>query len=644
MKKEFMIKRLRRMSAGELVFRSYRRLLAEYEKRYGVPGGNGYEITGKEGGIFGTAPDIKDVSGLLGLADRLCENRLDIFALKDTDVGVPINYHKDYKSGRTAPADKFGKSFDYRDNGIGDIKYIWEPNRQLFLVPLALAHSLTVEGKYIKKLEYYLSQWLRQNPFMKGVNWTSSLEAGIRLINWAICWQLAGGFMDPLLKAEWLKSVYRHCLFIDRNYSRFSSANNHLIGEAAGVFVACTAFPQFGQMARWRERAYGILVRESGRQIYEDGVNREQALSYQQFVLDFLIIAGLAGKANGMDFPEGYWFTLEKMLVYLLAIGDVSGHYPQIGDEDDGYVISLLQKEYGAYRSLLNTGAFLFGRKDFLQPDWENDIKTRFLLTIGNSIKAVEPLSSGKTPLAFEEGGYFLLGKEFGKEKEQKLLFDCGPLGYLSIAAHAHADALSFVFSAGGSRIFVDPGTFSYHTQPEWRTYFRGTSAHNTAVVDGRNQSEITGNFMWGRRAAAALLEYEELRHVKGKHDGYKSFRDEVVHQREIGFDEASNRWTVTDEFMCGGKHDISLFFHLDPGCTVEVSDNGAVIAFEKGRCLMEFDKRLKLTAHRGELEPKLGWYSSSYDVRTESDTLRLEGRIDGNARFTSTFKIDFNE
>ena len=46
--------------------------------------------------------------------------------------------------------------------------------------------------------------------------------------------------------------------------------------------------------------------------------------------------------------------------------------------------------------------------------------------------------------------------------------------------------------SLGSEEFLVDPGTYA-----ERRAYFRGTAAHNTVRIDGRDQSEQGGNFMW---------------------------------------------------------------------------------------------------------------------------------------------------
>src|SRR5206468_507056 len=82
--------------------------------------------------------------------------------------------------------------------------------------------------------------------------------------------------------------------------------------------------------------------------------------------------------------------------------------------------------------------------------------------------------------------GYYILGADFDTPNEIRAVVDAGPLGYTAIAAHGHADALSFTLSVGGSEFLIDPGTCAYHTQERWRQYFRGTAAHNTLRVDGR--------------------------------------------------------------------------------------------------------------------------------------------------------------
>ena len=113
-----------------------------------------------------------------------------------------------------------------------------------------------------------------------------------------------------------------------------------------------------------------------------------------------------------------------------------------------------------------------------------------------------------------------------------------GRLGYLSIAAHGHADALSFTLSAGGEELLIDPGTFAYHTQKQWRDYFRGTSAHNTVRIDGQDQSVGAGNFLWLAHAPVARARIQcstpQFDRLVAEHDGYRRLADPVTHRREL--------------------------------------------------------------------------------------------------------------
>ena len=88
---------------------------------------------------------------------------------------------------------------------------------------------------------------------------------------------------------------------------------------------------------------------------------------------------------------------------------------------------------------------------------------------------------------------------------------DAGPLGFLSIAAHGHADCLSLLLSVSGKELLVDPGTYCYHTEREWRDYFRSTAAHNTVRVDGVDQSQIAGAFLWAEKAEASVEEIRDF-------------------------------------------------------------------------------------------------------------------------------------
>lgn len=643
MNKTFLINRLKQMSIPEIVFRLRNEVNKAVEKNNYRKVKFSTDKLGEEGILLLQNISIEDKSELIKLAEEICCNKLDIFSLKHFYIGEKINYHKDYKSNKTSPEDNFGKDIDYRDSAkIGDIKYIWEPNRQLFILILALANYLTDDDKYINKLQEYLMEWLVQNPFMLGVNWCSPLELAIRLINWALSWKLVGHKLDESIKKEMLDSVYKHCWYIDRNYSKYSSANNHLIGEAAGVFIAAVLFPKVDESEKWIKKAKAILEREGELQNYSDGVNKEQAISYEQFVFDFLFLSGLIGGNNGLFFSDKYWNILDNMGNYIKSITNINYELPHYGDEDDGFVIDLNQKHYGVYKSIVNTTALFFHKRELLSYDWTKDIKTNFYLAImGKKEDEIDKCISIQTNDKFEKGGYFILCNERGTINEQLLVFDCGNLGYISLAAHGHADALSFWFSAWGVPIFIDTGTYAYHTNKEWRDYFRGTSAHNTVRVDGMDQSTICGNFMWTYKAKAYLTEYVKDKSVSGYHDGYEKLPGKVKHERKIEFIKEDDYWQITDDITGKDYHTAELFFHLNHKCSaIKTAKDTIKIGFSHGNILLTVKGGDKMEIFQGEMSPILGWYSSSYDVKAVTKTIVVTKSFKDKITIQTKFKV----
>src|SRR5690606_12155058 len=190
---------------------------------------------------------------------------------------------------------------------------------------LAQAYRLTDDPHYLQAMQQQLESWFEQCSYLSGPNWNSGLEAAIRLINWSVAWQMVGAQDSAMFTGEdgeafrdrWLDSVYQHAHFIRSRYSRFSSANNHLIGEAAGVFISTCSWPFWASFREWGEKAFDILVHEAYTQVSDDGVGREQAIGYQAFILEFLVLSLLAGRAAGVEFPETYKGRLQSMLHFL---------------------------------------------------------------------------------------------------------------------------------------------------------------------------------------------------------------------------------------------------------------------------------------------------------------------------------------
>jgi hypothetical protein len=645
-KPRWILNRLRCMTPQEVLFRAARALRARAE-RFGsaraarVPAP---DLAAAPRAWIGTPPDAH-AARYLAAAERIRNGELDIFALRGVNLGQPPRWNRDPKTGIQAPL-AYGKTLDYRDPDlVGDIKYLWEPNRHLHFVTLAQAYALSGQAKYFEELAEQLDSWLIACPNGLGPNWSSALEAAIRLINWSIAWQLTPRAFENRryaeLRARWLRSVYQHAEFVSGWLSLHSSANNHLIGEAAGLYIAGLAWPHWPRARAWVDTGKRILEREALAQNAPDGVNREQAVSYQRFVLDFLIFCLLAGRANGQPFSSGYAERIEAMLDYLAAIMDAGANVPQFGDADDGYMARLSQEQgFCAYRSLLATGALLFQRGDFKLKAGALDDKTRALLGADADAQYLG-LDAKKTRLpprqAFPDGGYYILGCEFDTPHEIRLVADAGPLGYRSIAAHGHADALSFTLSVAGQEFLIDPGTYAYHTQGAWREYFRGTSAHNTVRIDGEDQSVQGGNFLWLKKAnagASLWLSSAQKDCFEGWHDGYLRLADPVRHRRLITLEKAAARIVVEDTLEMAEDHAVELFFHCHEDATITPTQTGYLVRRGDAFIQVEFPRvpNATLQVYRGSLAPMCGWVSRAFDVRAPAPTLAWSARLSGHA------------
>jgi uncharacterized heparinase superfamily protein len=240
------------------------------------------------------------------------------------------------------------------------------------------------------------------------------------------------------------------------------------------------------------------------------------------------------------------------------------------------------------------------------------------------------------------------MGDDFGTPRELKLVADAGPLGYLSIAAHGHADALAFTLSAGGRPLLIDPGTYAYHTEGAWRRYFRGTAAHNTVLVDGRDQSESGGNFMWLRKAEATCEAWssdDRIDRLRASHDGYLRLADPVLHRRTITVNKQERIVEVEDILTCRRVHDIEFHWHLAAEC--EVSIDGATVIAARDHVVLEMTmpgSDCSPEVVRGSESPPLGWTAPRFDERVRSSTVVWKERISGEARRSTVFRVAIGE
>ncbi len=548
---------------------------------------------------------------LLEEAETYLEHRWSYFNLGGIEE-PELDWQFDPESGKRTPLEFFPK-IDFRNPAaVGSIKNIWEKSRHHHLTVLSAAYVLTGQERFAMEVGDQLLHWVETNPFLVGANWISPLECGIRLIAWVWCERLlrTSSHYDRVFGPQsplW-KSVYQQQSFIDHAFARGSSANNHVIGEMAGQFIASAAWPWFAESGRWRGRAKAVLEKEAVLQTFPSGINREQAFGYQLFVSEFLLLSLHEARRAGISFSEPFTEIVRKMVEVIPVLTDAGGNLPRYGDGDDGMALQLCALGERRDRWLFDFARVLLDAN--VPASGEPSLPARLA-----GIASV-PARSWAAPTGsaeFDDAGLYVLASERATPKEVLVLFDAGPQGYLSLAAHGHSDALSFSLSAGGRPVLVDPGTFCYHAEPMWRNYFRGTPAHNTVTVDGQNQSVAGGTFIWLRKADAKVVSWDAGRQtIVAEHGGYRRLSGSVIHRRKMELDGPA--LGVEDELSGKGEHLLEWRFHFAPGCDVRLEDGACEATWQGGRARLRLDSAVEWKLVRGL--DGAGWYSGSFGSR----------------------------
>ena len=212
---------------------------------------------------------------VLRLADEVLRHRIPIFG-EVIDIGPEVHWRRDYVH-QVETGTPYFRRVPYLDFfSSGDHKYIWELNRHQHLVVLAQAFRFSGNSAYLEEAERQVESWLAANPFLRGINWASALEAAFRALSWIWLDHLAGEHLPAAFRQSLLTALYRHGCFLEHNLSVYFSPNTHLIGEAVTLHTLGLLYPEFPRSARWQARAAEVLEEEMEAQVLADGSHFEQ--------------------------------------------------------------------------------------------------------------------------------------------------------------------------------------------------------------------------------------------------------------------------------------------------------------------------------------------------------------------------------
>lgn len=590
--------------------------------------------------LFGAAgPYAEEAAAARRAAAAARRHEFDFFGQRFT-YGSEIDWHADPVSGRAWPR-VFHHDVPIHTGAqaIGDVKYVWELNRHQFLIDLGKAVWLFDDVESASALYRILRSWIAANPYGIGVNWSCALEPAFRVWSWLWAYRFCAGHasLDDETHALWLRSFSEHGRFLHRHLEYYASPYNHLIGEASALYALGVLFPEMPEAARWRQRGRRVLESRLSTEFHADGGSVEQSTFYHHATLGFYVLAALVGEANGDPFPAEIDASIERGIEFSMALMQPDGRLPSIGGADDGKCIRLEHRPFWDFRPFQAFGAVRYGRADFGCAAGKFFEDALWLLGPNGRDRflAIDP-QIPQSSSALEASGYYVLRSAWSPDADY-LCFDCGEQAAglrrddVPSAAHGHADCLSVVLWLRGRPVLVDPGFYCYNGDPEWEVHFRRTGAHNTARVDGRDQSRHVHKMAWARvflPQAEAWMPGGRGGAAGGAHDGYARDGRGVIHRRAAWLHE-SGCCVLCDQFTGEGSHDIEINYQLAPG-SAALSGDSAVL-FDHAELAWAGSAGISAHLRCGEGDPDGGWIAPSLGVRVAAPRLSLKSAFRGS-------------
>jgi len=542
-------------------------------------------------------------------------------------VDDPPCWQKDYLAGADVARDVSAFTLDHRALPEGaDVKLVWELSRWSPLVRLAMAAFVLSEERAGACCLRWLEHWRDRNPPYRGLNWTSALEVGMRLIQFT--------WIDALLsqRPEWeerLESLRRdllapHVRHAWRYRSLGSSANNHLLGELAGLIQALVRWPELERRAVPVSHLQSLWEAEVLAQFAPDGGNREQALHYHLFAFELCWQTRQALALSGRGIAPAVAERLSRAADFFVTVQVESDPW-DYGDSDDAQVTPLMVDEATAvaeWHAWLNEPA--------------SSPALHFWLG-----KGPEPVQPPACKVVEEDWLWYPdSGQAICWRDRWTLRFDVSPQGYLSMAAHGHLDALHLSLWHRGIAFVIDPGTGAYYGDARLRAYLASWAAHNGPVPRlGSGFPRRAGPFLWSELHAAprfGAVGDGEIEAFLDRPDGTTHRR---IKRRETG-------WQVEDEFLpSASRGDASFEVHWQfaPGTTIEPFKERQFRVTRQGVSLvMGVDAAwasLEVVHPTGrEEEPGAGWVSPGFRQVGYAPQMRLRTRGHNPCLFRTTF------
>jgi uncharacterized heparinase superfamily protein len=517
----------------------------------------------------------RDWTALLACADALVAHRFDLLGSGPTDLGDPIDWSCDFKTGVRWPKRHVRR---LRENHPDDSDILVPSILCWFqhLPVLAAAHRITGEERHLADLQSQLSHWIATNPVEFGIHWASPMDAAVRATNWVAALALVASPRDE----AWLRSVVAGLVA----HGRFIAAgiddeprNNHYVTCVVALLVLSIVLEGTPDASAWRAFALRALVEEMEAQVLPDGCVREGSIAYQGLVTELFLLGADAAAAVGAPPPATYVDRIDRMLDFAAHHTQPGGRAPQFGDTASWRMLPL---------------------DDYARPQGSAS-QLEVFRRLGRTVRR-SPRSA-----AYRDGGFYVL-----QRGDAHLVVRCGGTGD---SGHMHHDQLAFELAFGAQALIVDPGTFLYGCGIwEERNRFRSTAFHSALRIGDLPEAEFhpVDRLRMGLAGRSEVTRWEPETPdatLSATYHGFELLRPPAIHRRTFTLGADGTSLVIRDEISSEGAHDLEWTFPL-AACAATLSDGTVSAAFPAGVMRIE---------PRGvDLGVEDGWYSPDYGVR----------------------------
>ena len=524
-------------------------------------------------------PSIRKIIGLeeeksiLAEAEHILAGNLPFFGALSFACGFPPRWFQNPITGQSVSPHQPWMQMRFASPEYGDLKFILEPSRFLFIYALVRAYALSGDEKFPAAFWSAVEDWARHSPPMSGPLWICGQECSLRILAWTFA--LHSFIHSPsstnervaLLVSMIAAHAWRTAQTL--GYAR-SQRSNHLISEAVGLWTAGTLYPELREAQVWKNLGAHLLHEAVLDQITPAGVSQQHSFNYQRMILHLLLWTLRLAEVHDAPLHDDIRARAQTAFDFMRPwVDPASGHAPNYGSDDGSLILPLAPGAYRDFRPLLQSGAAVL-RSRALQSGPSDESALWF---------GVKPSTSEKpapSPLPSAETGYFRLG-----DANSWVLVRAGHYTRRPF----QADQLHVDLWCQGINLARDAGTYLYNGPSPWNNGLAGTAVHNTVMVDHRDQMRRAGRFLWidwaqasGRLDSASGHECPDR--FEGEHDGYKGLG--VKHRRRVQW-LAGAGWVIVDDIEGTGVHDARLHW-LMADLPYEFSDSRFEVVFALGQ------------------------------------------------------------